>query len=249
MPRPPILPRTSVRWHLAILAALGLVVLLASPAGAHERRQASGYSYVVGFGDEPAYAGEKNSVQVMVSDGAGKPVRNADGLKVMVMAGGKQTELKLEPNFGDTWGTPGDYRAFFIPTAAGQYTFHLQGTIAGKKIKAQRFTSGPNSFSDVEDPAKVAFPVKSPTTAQLAARVDREVPRLSASLQGALAAQQQATTAAEQARDAAGQARLLAIAGVLVGAAGLLVAGLAIARRPAAVPAARHDVVVGAGKV
>ena len=249
MPRPPILPRTSVRWHLAILAALGLVVLLASPAGAHERRQASGYSYVVGFGDEPAYAGEKNSVQVMVSDGAGKPVRNADGLKVMLLAGGKQTELKLEPYFGDTWGTPGDYRAFFIPTAAGQYTFHLHGTIAGKKIKAQRFASGPNSFSDVEDPAKAAFPVKSPTTAQLAERVDREVPRLSASLQGALAAQQQAATAAERARDVAGQARLLAIAGVLVGAAGLVVAGLAIARRPAAVPAARHDVAVGAGKV
>jgi hypothetical protein len=249
MPRPPILPRTSVRWHLAIMAALGLVVLLASPAGAHERRQASGYSYVVGFGDEPAYAGEKNSVQVMVSDGADKPVRNADGLKVMVLAGGKQTQMKLEPHFGDTWGTPGDYRAFFIPTAAGQYTFHLHGTIAGRKIKAQRFTSGPSTFSNVEDPAKVAFPVKSPTTAQLAERVDREVPRLSASLQGALAAQQQAATAAERARDAAGQARLLAIVGLLVGAAGLAVAGLAIARRPAAAPIARHDVVVGAGKV
>jgi hypothetical protein len=249
MPRPAILPRTSVRWHLAILAALGLVALLASPAGAHERRQAAGYSYVVGFGDEPAYAGEKNSVQVMVSNGAGQPVRNADGLQVMVMAGGKQTQLKLEPHFGDTWGTPGDYRAFFIPTAAGTYTFHLHGAIAGKKITPQRFSSGPNSFSDVEDPAKVAFPVKSPTTAQLAARVDREVPRLSASLQGALAAQQQAAEAARRAGDAAAQARLLAIAGLLVGAAGLVVAGLAIARRPPAVPIARHDVVVGAGKV
>jgi hypothetical protein len=249
MPRPAILPRTSVRWHLAILAAVGLVVLLVSPVAAHERRQAGGYSYVVGFGDEPAYAGEKNSVQVMVSNGAGQPVRNADGLEVMVMAGGRQTQLKLEPHFGDTWGTPGDYRAFFIPTAAGQYTFHLGGTIAGKKIKAQRFVSGPDTFSDVEDPAKVAFPVKSPTTAQLAARVDREVPRLSASLQGALAAQRQAADAARRARDAAGQARLLAIGGLLVGAAGLLVAGLAIARRPAAVPAARHDVAVGAGKV
>ena len=251
MPRPAILPRTSVRWHLAILAAVGLVVLLASPAAAHERRQAGGHSYVVGFGDEPAYAGEKNSVQVMVTDGAGQPVRNADGLQVMVMAGGKQTQLKLEPHFGDTWGTPGDYRAFFIPTAAGKYTFHLEGTIAGKRIKPQRFVSGPSTFSEVEDPAKVAFPVKSPTTAQLAERVDREVPRLSASLQGALAAQQQAADAARRARDAAGQARLLAIAGLLVGAAGLVVAGLAIARRPAAAPIARHDhdVVVGAGKV
>ena len=249
MPRPAILPRTSVRWHLAILAALALVALLASPAAAHERREAGAYSYVVGFGDEPAYAGEKNSVQVLVSDHHGQPVRNADGLKVMVLAGGKQTQLKLEPHFGDTWGTPGDYRAFFIPTAAGTYTFHLHGTIAGKKIKAQRFSSGPNSFSDVEDPAKVAFPVKSPTTAQLAERVDREVPRLSASLQGALAAQQQAADAARRARDEAGQARLLAIAGLLVGAAGLAVAGLAIARRPTAAPIARHDVVVGAGKV
>jgi hypothetical protein len=251
MPRPAILPRTSVRWHLAILATLGLLLLLAAPAAAHERRQAGGHSFVVGFGDEPAYAGEKNSVQVMVTDGAGQPVRNADGLEVMVMAGGRQTQLKLEPHFGDTWGTPGDYRAFFIPTAAGRYTFHLEGTIAGKRIRPQRFTSGPDTFSDVEDPAKVAFPLKSPTTAQLAERVDREVPRLNAALQGAQAAQQQAADAARRARDAAGQARLLAIAGLLVGAAGMVVAGLALARRPAAPPIARHDhdVVVGAGKV
>ena len=243
MHHPAILPRTSVRWHLAMLAALGLLVLLAAPAAAHEERKAGGYSYVVGFGDEPAYAGEKNSVQVMVSDAAGKPVRNADGLEVMVLAGGKQTMLKLEPHFGDTWGTPGDYRAFFIPTAAGQYTFQLHGTIAGKKIKPQRFASGPDSFSDVEDPAKVAFPVKSPTTAQLAERVDREVPRLAA-------AQQQAADAAARARDAAGQARLLAVVGLLVGLVGLTVAGLALARRPApAAGAARHDVAVGAGKV
>jgi hypothetical protein len=251
MPRPAILPRTSVRWHLAILAALALAVLVAAPAAAHEGRKAGGYNLVVGFGDEPAYAGEKNSVQVTVTDGAGQPVRNANGLEVMVLAGGKQTELKLEPHFGPTWGTPGDYRAFFIPTAAGQYTFLVSGTIAGKKIKPLRIASGPNTFSDVEDPAKVSFPVKSPTTAQLAERVDREVPRLSASLQGAQAAQQQAAEAARRARDAAGQARMLAIAGLLVGAAGLVVAGLAIARRPAAAPIARqdHDVVVGAGKV
>jgi hypothetical protein len=248
MPRPAILPRTSVRWHLAILAALALAALLASPAAAHERRQAGGYSYVVGFGDEPAYAGEKNSVSVAITDSAGRPVRNADGLEVMVMAGGKQSQMKLEPAFGEGWGTPGDYRAYFIPTAAGKYTFHLHGTIAGKRIKPQRFVSGPDTFSDVEDPSKVSFPVKSPTTAQLAERVDREVPRLNASVQ---AAQQQAADAARRARDAAGQARMLAIAGLLVGAAGLVVAGLAIARRPTVAPTARHDpdVVVGAGKV
>ena len=42
---------------------------------------------------------------------------------------------------------------------------------AGKKIKPQRFVSGPGSFSNIEDPAKVAFPVKSPTTAQIMNRI------------------------------------------------------------------------------
>jgi hypothetical protein len=247
MRRPAFHASLPLRPFLTILAALGVAALLAAPAAAHESRKAGGYQYVVGFGDEPAYAGEKNSVQVMVSDAAGKPVRNADGLEVMVTAGGKETTLKLEPHFSDGWGTPGDYRAFFIPTSPGQYSFHLHGAIAGKKIKPQRFTSGPDTFSDVEDPAKVAFPAKSPTTAQLAQRLDREVPRLAASLDGALAAQRQAAAEADRARDAAGQARLLAIGGLLAGAAGLLVAGLALMRRPAAAPA-RPDVAVSAGK-
>ena len=200
MPRPAILPRTSVRWHLAMVAALGLLVLVAAPATAHEERRAGGYSYVVGFGDEPAYAGEKNSVQVMVSDGAGQPVRNAEGLEVMVLAGGKQTELKLEPYFGDTWGTPGDYRAFFIPTAPGTYSFHFTGSIKGQKVD-QTFKSGPQSFSDIEDPAQVQYPVKQPTGGQLAARADRETARVDAAL----------TAERDQAKDDAASARTLAL--------------------------------------
>jgi hypothetical protein len=213
MPRPAILPRTSVRWHLAIMAALGLVVLLASPAAAHERRQASGYSYVVGFGDEPAYAGEKNSVQMMVSDGAGKPVRNADGLKVMVLAGGKQTELKLEPYFGDTWGTPGDYRAFFIPTTPGAYTFKVTGTLGGKKVD-QSYTSGKDGFDEVTDPAEVQYPAAEPTGSQLTTRLDRETARINA----ALAAEKVA------ADDQAASARRTATIGLVLGALGLLAA-------------------------
>ena len=85
----------------------------------------------------------------------------------------------MEPFFevGES-GTPGDYRAFFIPTAAGQYTFHLMGTIAGKKIKPQRFVSGPGSFSNIEDPAQVQYPVEQPTGGQLATRADRETARI-----------------------------------------------------------------------
>jgi len=231
---------------IALGAAL-LLALLAAPATAHEGRKVGRYTYVVGFGDEPAYAGAKNSVQVMVSDAQGRPVTDiGDDLAVMVSSGGKEMELRLEPYFEvGEWGIPGDYRAFFIPTAPGRFSFHLHGTVNGQKVD-QRFTSGPRSFGDVGDPAEVSFPVKDPSTGQLADRLDRAVPRLNASVQ---ASAQAARVTERRTRRAADQARLLAAGGLALGAAGLLAGGLALtrARRPA--PTARHEVAVGAGEL
>ena len=103
--------------------------------------------------------------------------------------------------------------------------------------------SGPETFGDVNDPAKAAFPaVKDPSTAQLAQRLDRETTRLN----GAVAA---ATAAQRAAEDTADQARLLALGGLLVGVVGLVVGALAWGRRTAA-PAGRPDLTLtGAGKV
>ncbi|HYT24915.1 MAG TPA: hypothetical protein VEP73_00315, partial [Actinomycetota bacterium] len=159
-----------------------------------------------------------------------KPVTDlGDSLRVMVMAAGQSTDLPLEPQFEvGEWGTPGDYRAFFIPTSPGRYTFHFHGTVKGQKV-SQAFTSSPSTFSDVEDPAKVMFPVKEPSSGELAQRLDREVPRLSVAVQSAQAASR---TAEQRARDAAGQARLLALAGAVTGLLGLAVAVVAFRRKP-----------------
>jgi hypothetical protein len=198
----------------AALAAL-LVPLLATPASAHEARTVGKYHFVVGFGDEPAYAGEKNSVQLLLADAKDKPVTDlTDTLKVEVTTGSAEAmQLSIEPFFEvGEFGTPGDYRAFFIPTAPGSYSFHFTGTIKGQKID-QTFKSGPKTFSDAEDPAQVQYPTKQPTTGQLATRVDREAGRVDA----ALAAER------NQAKDDAASARTLAIVGLVVGALGLLV--------------------------
>src|SRR4029453_7098960 len=202
--RAPGLPRI-----LVAVAVAALALLLAVPAWAHEERNAERFDLVVGFGDEPAYAVTKNSVQVLIRDGHGRPVRSlgSGSLKVMLMAAGQQRELPLEPYFGDSWGTPGDYRAFFIPTAPGSYTFHVRGAVHGQKVD-EGFTSSPRTFSEVQDPARVSFPVAQPTGGQLAARLDRERTRTASSLQRAL----DTSRAAERhARDVAGQTRLLAL--------------------------------------
>jgi hypothetical protein len=219
----------------ALAAAVGVAGLLAAlgaaPAAVHERRAAGRYQLVVGFGSEPAYAGERNSVQVRIADAAGKPVVDAggglqveithgaasspaggaggagrslgaaiaqdlvermnqraaaepaagerllgdqpgsasgDGAAAAAEPGAPKLKLPLEPNFEiGGFGEPGDYRAWFVPTAAGAYTFRIVGRIGG-----QRVASSPGTFDEVADPAAAEFPVKQPTGAQLASRMD-----------------------------------------------------------------------------
>jgi hypothetical protein len=249
----PTLPSRLLRVAIVLGTAVVLAALVAAPASAHAEKTAGRYSFVIGFGTEPAYAGAPNSLQVIISRG-GKPATDLAGqlgkLKAHLYYGGKvdpkaeMVELPLEPHFGDGWGTPGDYRSFFVPTQAGSYTVHLNGALGTQKIDLA-VPSGPETFSDVNDPAKAAFPaVKDPTTAQLAERLDREATRLTGTMAAAAAAQQEA-------KDAAGQARLLALGGLIVGAVGLIVGALAWGRRTAA-PAPRREsdpALTGAGKV
>jgi hypothetical protein len=218
----------------ATLAGL-LIPLLASPAAAHEERTVGKYHFVVGFGDEPTYAGEKNSVILLLSDASGKPVTDlGNPLKVAVSTGSAEPlELAVEPNFEiGEFGTPGDYRAWFIPTTPGSYSFHFTGTIKGQKID-QTFKSGPTTFDEAKDPAEIQYPVQQPTGGQLATRADRETARVNA----ALAAER------DQAKSDAASARTLAIIGLVVGVLGLLAGGIALARgrRPAAPAAPSPD--------
>jgi YtkA-like len=199
----------------AIAAALAvlLVPVLAVPAFAHGEHKVANYTFVVGFGTEPAYAGAANSVQMTISNN-GKPVTDAKGLKVAVTTGDAEAkEMTLEPYFGQGWGEQGDYRAFFIPTAPGAYTFHVTGTLGGKKID-RSFTSGKDGFDEVTDPAEVQYPIQEPAGSELATRVERETARINS----ALAAER------DQAREDADSARQLATIGLVVGALGLLAA-------------------------
>ncbi|TMK96427.1 MAG: hypothetical protein E6G40_11910, partial [Actinobacteria bacterium] len=69
----------------------------------------------MGWGEEPAYAGIKNSVQLILSTASGKAVDNlGDSLQVEVIFGNQKMSLPLELNFDPDSGEgmPGDYRAW-----------------------------------------------------------------------------------------------------------------------------------------
>jgi hypothetical protein len=151
-------------------------------------------------------------------------------LSVTVGFGDQSKDLSVESFFEvGEFGTPGDYRAWFIPTRAGKYSFHFIGTIHGTKID-ETFTSGPKTFDEVVNPSDEEFPVQDPTNGELADRIDREIPRLEASITDAK------TSVDRSVGSAVGDvssARTLALVGVALGALGLIaaIAAIAITRR------------------
>jgi hypothetical protein len=219
--------RTNTRAPvLAFVATLATATLLAPAATAHEDRSQGDIEMVVGFGTEPAYAGQPNSVQLVLLHDGEPVVDLGDTLDVEVSFGDETMALPLEPNFAvGAFGEPGDYRAWFIPTRPGQYTFHFSGTIEGEEVD-ETFTSGPRTFSDVNNPAEIQFPVRDPSNGELAERIDREVPRLTSAIEDVRTA---AVVEAEQAVDDARAARALGLAGLVAGALGLLAGGAALA--------------------
>jgi len=220
---------------LSVAAISALLVALAAPlALAHEERSQGDLEMAVGFGTEPAYVGQPNSVQlILVHDG--KPVKDlGDTLSVEVVFGDEDPlPLSLEPFFEiGEFGTPGDYRAWFIPTSVGRYTFHFTGTIDGEDVD-QTFSSGPKTFSDVESGTDIMYPAQPPTTIELADRIDREVPRLTDAIDQAQTA---AVAQAQEVSDDASSAKTLSVVGIIVGALGLIVAVVAVVlsrRKPA----------------
>ena len=151
------------------LFALGFLVALPLIASAHEARDVDNgkYHFVVGFLNEPAISGVVNSLDFRVSTNTGTPVAGADDeaatgtpieglestLQVEIIYGDQKKTLTLEPR----WKAPGAYNAWVIPTAAGDYTFHIFGTINGDQVD-ENFTSSPEGFSSVVDAKTLQFP-------------------------------------------------------------------------------------------
>jgi hypothetical protein len=166
--------------RVSTLAAVGGLaagaLLLASPltAQAHETRDVADgkYQMVVGFMNEPVYAGDKSGLEFWVYDlgsaatptagaeasddeAAGPPV---EGLEETLQAEVIYEDQTMELPLTAKWDEPGGYYSVFFPTASeGDYSFRIYGTIDGTDID-ETFTSGPETFGPVEDPAPLRFP-------------------------------------------------------------------------------------------
>jgi hypothetical protein len=218
--------RAKALMALAVVAAVPalFVAMTVAPASAHVLKTVGPYHLLIGFGNEPTYAGEQNSVFLLLTDAkTGAPVVDeglGDTLKVTVGFGTAAKLLPLvssfDPDSGQ--GTKGVYNAYFIPTVPGDYSFHFSGTIHTTKVNIT-VKSSPTTFDSAHDPATIQFPQQAPSNLQLAQRLDAQAARQAA-----------AVHAADAKASSASVALVVGIAGLIVGAAGLCAGGVALAR-------------------
>lgn len=212
-----------VRFSAAALAAIIGITLSGVSSGtpaslAHEHRAVGNYEFVVGWLNEPALAYEPNGLSLRITlfpngvpeegdeaaEAEGQPVeRLEETLQAEIIAGGgaQTKELTLEPAFND----PGHYESVIIPTVPGDYTFHVFGDLEGQQID-ESFTSGPETFSVIEEVSELQFPEQLPAPSSNGS-----------------------ASASESSSD--DTARILGIIGIIIGVVGLGVGGLAVAAR------------------
>ena len=147
----------------AAVMAVALVALTAGVTLAHEVREVGEHTFVVGFIDEPVFTGQKSGLEFFVSRGEEEPVEGLEAtLEAQVTYGGQTRDLEISPRFGE----PGAYESVFFPTAAGPYTFRIFGEVEGEPFD-ESFTSGPDTFSEVEEQSGGQFPVQFPAPADV----------------------------------------------------------------------------------
>ena len=148
---------------MAVVAGAFLVLATVVPAFAHQQVDFGPYHLEIGFIDEPVYVGDKSGLEFDVFKGT-DPVEGLEKtLKAQVTYQTQTRDLDIQPETDDSNNF---YRAYFIPTAAGPYTFHIYGTIEGMAFD-QSYTSSPTGFDEVQDAAPGEFPVQLPTLADL----------------------------------------------------------------------------------
>lgn len=154
-------------WALVLVPLVVAAVGLWGATGtalAHGHITVGDYELVIGFHGEPAYQDEPNGLDLFVTDTkTGEKVNGlASTLNAEIIYGSSKKAVQLKPQFG----VDGAYTAYVLPTEAGNYTWHIFGTIKTTPVDV-KMTSGPNTFSAVQPKSNVAFPSALPSPSQL----------------------------------------------------------------------------------
>ena len=152
---------------IVIFMAAGLIasialISLGHPVSAHGTLQVGDYSVVIGFHNEPVYVGVPNALDLFVTNTKTNTKVNGleSTLKAELIFGSSKESLTLVPQED----TDGAYTTYVMPTRAGDYTWHIFGTIESTPIDVS-MTSSPTTFDSAALLSTIAFPDSSAASA------------------------------------------------------------------------------------
>jgi hypothetical protein len=147
-----------------IVLVLAFAFAVPGVVSAHGHTEVGDYELVIGFHNEPAIQGEPNGLDLFVTKkSTGENVSGLEKtLQAEIVYGDSKKTVTVKPQ----WGQDGAYTAYVLPTEAGDYTWHIFGTINDTPVDVS-MTSSPKTFSSVEAKASMSFPASEPATADL----------------------------------------------------------------------------------
>jgi len=195
---------TSTRCGGLAVSLSAALLALSDPIRATDKQTVGTMQLTIGWGDESAFAGSRNSIDVSVADANGAAVADPmNKLNVEVSFGDRRLRLPMTP----VERHPGMYRAWIVPSRAGSYAFHISGRLKGEAVAITSACSE-KTFQCVTEPGEVQFPEKDPSSAQLAESVSNSQARV------------------QQAIDDATEARLISFVALTISAAAVALAVL-----------------------
>ena len=143
------------RLALSLLATLLVALVLHGVVLAHGMTTVGDYELEIGFHNEPVVVGLPNALDLFVTNTKTGEMVNGlqDTLQAELIFGASKKLFDLEPQEGED----GAYTAFVIPSAAGDYTWHITGKINDTPVDVS-MTSSPDTFNSAEEASAYSFP-------------------------------------------------------------------------------------------
>jgi len=153
------------RFSLALVGTLLLSLLVSGVVSAHGKTTVGDYDLEIGFHNEPVIVGQPNALDLFVTNSkTGDKVNGLEStLSAEIIFGASKKSLTIEPQED----VDGAYTAFVIPSAVGDYTWHIFGKINDTPVDVS-MTSSPDTFNSAEAADSYLFPPAAASGAQAA---------------------------------------------------------------------------------
>jgi hypothetical protein len=147
--------KMKIKHSLALMSTLIIALFAASVVSAHGKTTVGNFDLEIGFHNEPVIVGMPNSLDLFVTDSTtGKMVNGLETtLSAEIVFGASRKSLTISPQDG----VDGGYTAYVIPTATGDYTWHIFGKINDTPVDVS-MTSSPDTFNSAETSSTYLFP-------------------------------------------------------------------------------------------